>query len=93
MDSPLNVSYAVFFRFALQFLCLKMCVYGGSTVPQGGGGVTWQPSPRGWRTVFPGVGQDGGGGGANLHAYTRWPHKSLGCTERCAIKAHTEIST
>ena len=22
-----------FFRFAVQFLCLKMCVYGGSAVP------------------------------------------------------------
>ena len=29
----------------LQFLCLQMCVYGGSAVPRGGGGgwgtVTW----------------------------------------------------
>ena len=40
-------------------------VYGGSAVPKGGWGtVTWQPSPRGWwGTVFPGVGQDRGGGG------------------------------
>ena len=38
MGSPLNVSYAEFFRFMLQFLCLKMCVYGGSAVPQGGVG-------------------------------------------------------
>ena len=32
--------------------------------PRGGWGtVTWQPSPRGWwGTVFPGVGQDRGGG-------------------------------
>ena len=54
----------MFFHFAVQFLCLKVCVYGGSAVPGGGGGgVTWQPSPRGWRgTVFPGVGQDKGGG-------------------------------
>ena len=38
MGSPLNVSYAEFFRFMLQFLCLQMCVYGGSAVPQGGVG-------------------------------------------------------
>ena len=39
---PLNVSYADIFRFMLQFLCLQMCVYGGSAVPRGGGGgVTW----------------------------------------------------
>ena len=65
IGSPLNTSYAEFFRFMLQFLCLQMCVYGGSAVPQGGRGtVTWQPSPRGWwGTVFPGVGQDKGGGG------------------------------
>ena len=32
--------------------------------PRGGwGAVTWQPSPRGWwGTVFPGVGNDKGGG-------------------------------
>ena len=43
IGSPLNVSYAEFFRFMLQFLCLQMCVYGGSAVPQGGGWgtVTW----------------------------------------------------
>ena len=38
MGSPLNVSYAEFFRFMLQFLCLQMCVCGGSAVPQGGVG-------------------------------------------------------
>ena len=38
IGSPLNASYAEFFRFVLQFLCLKMCVHGGSTVPQGAGG-------------------------------------------------------
>ena len=38
MDSPLNVSYAEFFHFMVQFLCLQMCVYGGSAVPQGGVG-------------------------------------------------------
>ena len=37
IGSPLSVSYAGFFRFMLQFLCLQMCVYGGSAVPQGGG--------------------------------------------------------
>ena len=35
MGSPLNVSYAEFFRFMLQFLGLQMCVCGGSAVPQG----------------------------------------------------------
>ena len=38
ISSPLNVSYAEFFRFMLQFLCLQVCVCGGSAVPQGGGG-------------------------------------------------------
>ena len=38
IGSPLNVSYAEFFRFMLQILCLQMCVYGGSAVPQGGVG-------------------------------------------------------
>ena len=59
----------VFFHFAVQFLCLKRCAYGGSAVPRGGGGVTWQPSPRGCRgTVFPGVGKDKGGrGGGTTH--------------------------
>ena len=28
----------VFFRLAVQFLCLKMCVFGGSAVPSGGVG-------------------------------------------------------
>ena len=47
----------------LQLLCLQMCVYGGGAVPRGGG-VIWQPSPRGWwGTVFPGVGNDKWGGG------------------------------
>ena len=42
IGSPLNTSYAEFFRFMLQFLCLQMCVYGGGAVPQGGWGtVTW----------------------------------------------------
>ena len=64
IGSPLNASYAVFFRFAVQFLCLCVAV----RFPKGGWGtVTWRPSPRGWRgTVFPGVGQDRGGGGGVL---------------------------
>ena len=42
IGSPLNASYAEFFRFMLQFLCLQMCVYSGGVVPQGGWGtVTW----------------------------------------------------
>ena len=36
----------VFFRFAVQFSCLKMCVFGGSAVPQGGGGAG--ASSLGW---------------------------------------------
>ena len=38
IGSPLDESYAEFFHFMLQFLCLQMCVYGGSAVPQGGVG-------------------------------------------------------
>ena len=67
MSSPLNVSYAEFFRFMLQFLCLHMCVCGGSAVPQGGGGGLSHcdrppgggggPSSLGWGTTR------GGGGG------------------------------
>ena len=42
IGSPLKASYAEFFRFMLQFLCLQMCMYGGGAVPGGGGGgVTW----------------------------------------------------
>ena len=53
IGSPLNVSYAEFFRFMLQFLCLQMCVYSGSVFPQGGvGGL----SSLGW-------GRTRGGGG------------------------------
>ena len=47
IGSPLNVSYAEFFRFMLQFLCLQMCVYGGDRPPRGGGG----PSSLGWGTT------------------------------------------
>ena len=72
----------------LQFLCLQMCVYGGGVVPHGGGGtVTWQPSPKGcWGTVFPGVGNDKGGGGTHITAkkiydvtifHTRLPQNNL----------------
>ena len=38
IGSPLSASYAEFFGFMVQFLCLQMCVYGGSAVPQGGVG-------------------------------------------------------
>ena len=47
IGSPLNVSYAEFFRFMLQFLCLQMCVYSGSAVPRGGGGVHLVTVPQG----------------------------------------------
>ena len=57
----------VFFRFAVTFLWLKMCLYGGSAVPHGGWGtVTWQLSPRRWQGVagdrppWGGAGQGGG---------------------------------
>ena len=56
--------------FMLQLLCLQMCVYGGSAVPQGGWGtVTWQPSPRGGGPSSLGMSGfhfrgEGGGGGA-----------------------------
>ena len=39
IGSPLNVSYAEFFRFMLHFLCLQMCMYGGSVRVRGM--VTW----------------------------------------------------
>ena len=66
IGSPLNASYAEFFRFVLQFLCLKMCVYGGSAVPwgKGGGGSLGNrppgggggPSSLGWGRTRGGVG-------------------------------------
>ena len=67
IGSPLNVSYAEFFHFMLQILCLQMCVYGGSAVPQGWVGDRHLVTiPRGWwGTVFPGVGKDKGGRGYN----------------------------
>ena len=37
----------LFFRFAVQFLCLKMCVYGGDVVPRGGGGGSRGNRPPG----------------------------------------------
>ena len=64
IGSPLNVSYAEFFRFMLQFLCLQMCVYGGSAVPQGGRGgrhlVTVPQGVVGDRLPYAGEGQGGG---------------------------------
>ena len=67
MGSPLNVSYAEFFRFMLQSLCLQMCVYGGSAVPQGGLGdrhlVTIPQGVVGDRLPWGGERQGAGGGG------------------------------
>ena len=67
--STMARSYAEFFRFMLQFLCLQVCMYGGSVVPRGGGGglslgnrPPWGgggPSSLGW-------GRTGGGEG-NRH--------------------------
>ena len=54
IGSPLNTSYAEFFCFMLQFLCLQTCVYGGSAVPQGGVGdrhLVTVPQGGGWGTV------------------------------------------
>ena len=49
IGSHLNVSYAEFFRFMLQFLRLQMCVYGGSAVPQRGvGDCHLVTVPQGW---------------------------------------------
>ena len=65
IGSPLNVSYAEFFRFMLQFLCLQMCVYGSSAIPQAGVGdghlVTVPQGVVG--DCLPWVGKDNGGGG------------------------------
>ena len=70
MGSPLNVSYAEFFRFMLQFLCLQMCVYGGSAVPQGGVGdrhlVTIPQGVVGDRLPWGGERQGAGGGGRQI---------------------------
>ena len=67
MDSPLNVSYAEFFHFMVQFLCLQMCVYGGSAVPQGGVGdrhlVTVPQGVVGDRLPWGGERQGAGGVG------------------------------
>ena len=71
IGSPLNVSYAEFFRFMLQFLCLQMCVYGGSAVPQGGVGdrhlVTVPQGVVGDRLPWGGERQGGGG-----YAFGMW---------------------
>ena len=65
MGSPLNVSYAEFFRFMLRFLCLQMCVCGGSAVPQGGVGdrhlVTVPQGVVGERLPWGGERQGAGG--------------------------------
>ena len=68
IGSPLNVSYAEFFCFMLQFLCLQMCVHGGSAVPQGVVGDRHLVTvPRGWwGTVFLGVEKDKRGVGTGF---------------------------
>ena len=66
MGSPLNVSYAEFFRFMPQFLCLQMCVCGGSAVPQVGVGDRHLTVPKGVvgdRLPWGGEGQGAGAGG------------------------------
>ena len=74
MGSPLNVSYAEFFHFMLQFLCLQMCVYGGSAVPQGGVGdrhlVTIPQGVVGDR--LPWGGERPGAGG--VHIFSHFHH-------------------
>ena len=42
-----NVLYAVLFRLVPQFLCPTVCVYGGTTVPQGGGRPSLGDRPPG----------------------------------------------
>ena len=64
----------------LQFLCAQMCVYGGGAVFKGGGGH-FATVPQGWwGTVFPGVGNDKGGGGV-----LTMPGRSL-------LKDHVQIT-
>ena len=67
----------------LQFLCLQMCVYGGSAVPQGGVGdrhlVTVPQGVVGDRLPWGGERQ---GGGEGMGAAT-WPH----CAPRCRLVA------
>ena len=69
IGSPLNVSYAEFFCIMLQFLCLQMCVYVGSAVPQGGVGdrhlVTVPQGVVGDRLPWGEEGQGGGEGMCN----------------------------
>ena len=66
IGSPLNASYVEFFRFVGQFLCPKMCVCSGSTVPHGGVGdchlAPVPPGVAGDRLPWGRVGQGGGGG-------------------------------
>ena len=62
IGSPWNMSDAEFFRFMLQSLCLQTCVYRGSAVPQGGGGVHLVTVPQGLvGDRAPWVGKDGRG--------------------------------
>ena len=73
IGSPLNASYAEFFRFMLQFLCLQMCVYGGSAVPQGeAGGLSLgdRPPGGGGGPSSLGWGRTRGGGGTNENWWT-----------------------
>ena len=70
------------------FLCLKMFVYSGSTVPERGWGtITWQPSPRGWGDRLPWAGQDKGGGGTNQNSKKKKQHKVKNPTPRTRADA------
>ena len=80
IGSPLNVSYAEFFRFMLQFLCLKMCVYGRGAVPQGGGGGPSLTVPQGVvGDRLPWGGEGRGGGGMSVSSSS-----SSNCTSTCS---------
>ena len=66
IGSLLNASHAEFFHFMLQFLCLQVCVYGGSVGPPpgGGGGRHLATVPQGVvgdHLPWGGEGQGGGG--------------------------------
>ena len=66
IGSPLNACSAEFFRFVLQFLCLKACVHGGSAVPPGGDGgpsLGNRPPGGGGGPCSLGWGRTRGGGG------------------------------
>ena len=70
------------------------------------GPVTWQPSPRGWwGTIFPGVGQDKGGGiwikGALFRpeqppplplARTTWCQNNSGCCFRSFVHSVRDLN-